>query len=144
MSKFNLAKKGNYFIPATQDDQVKAYKVGQGEVVQCKSVDQRNIKFHRKFFALINVAWDNLPESMDEHFPTPEHLRKELTKRAGFYETYTDFKGNVQHIPQSIAFAKMKPEEFDDLYNRVLDVVIKHILPDSDRELIETMIANFG
>ena len=142
--KFRLAKKGNVFIPADQEDQVKAHKVSQGEIVEARSVDQRNVQHHRKFFALINIAWDNLPESMDKHFPTPEHLRKELIKRAGFYEEYTDLKGNKQYLPQSIAFNKMSQEEFEELYSRVLDVIIKYIIPGSDRELIENMIANFG
>lgn len=139
--KFHLAKQGNRFIPMTEEDQIKAYKIGQGEVIEAKAVDQRNVQHHRKFFALINIVWDNMPEKYDNYFPTPEALRKELIKRAGYFETYTDLKGTVQHIPKSIAFNKMGQSQFDDLYSKVLDVIVKWF--DFDREVLESEIVGF-
>ena len=139
--KFYLAKKGSYFIPATEDDSVKARKVGQGEVVVVKVVDQRNYKHLKKFFALINIAFSNMPEKYDNHFPTPELLREELIKRAGYYHTYTDVKGNIQYVARSISFEKMSQDEFSDLYSRVLDVIIKWF--DFPRETIESELGGF-
>lgn len=142
--RFRLAKtdKG-YFIPAEDSDMKKCSRIGAGEVVRCKSVDQRNLQFHRKFFAMINLAWDNMPEKYDNHFPTPEHLRKELIKRAGFYTSYTDLKGNTQYLPESISFESMGQEKFEEVYNRVLDVIIRWLIPDLDRDILEHEIMNF-
>jgi hypothetical protein len=125
--KFHLAKSGNKFIPSTEEDQIKCLKIGQGEVVECRSIDQRNYEFHKKFFALIKLAWENLPEKFDGYFGTPEDLRSELIVLAGFYTERKDFYGNTKKVPESIAFDKMSQERFEQLYSKVLDLVCRLI-----------------
>lgn len=127
MPKFHLAKKGNAFIPADTESQIKAHKISQGETVQCKSIDQRNYMHHKKFFALIQLCFENLPEKYADHFPTPEHLREELIKLAGWKEHHKDFRGNDVYRAKSIAFDKMGQEEFEKLYSKVLDLVCRLI-----------------
>jgi len=123
--KFNLVKTKKGYLPATDEDLEKSRKVGIGEVIRCSSLDIRSVEHHRKFFALITLAWENLPEKYDGYFPTPDDLRYELIKRAGFYREYTDLKGNKQYIPESIAFDKMGQERFEKLYSAVLDQVCR-------------------
>jgi len=127
MPKFHLAKQGNKFIPADTESQITANKIGQGEVVRCKSISYRNYEFHKKFFALIRLAFQNLPESLDNHFPTEDDLRKELIKAAGFYTTHKDFNGNTVKEAESISFEKMSQERFEKVYDRVLDLVCRMI-----------------
>lgn len=141
--KFNLTKTKTGLIPSTQDDWDKLSKVEYGESFSCKTVDQRNINFHRKFFSLINLAFDNLPEQYDQYFKTPDQLRYELTKRAGFYEEYTDLKGVKQYKAKSIAFDTMSQSEFEQLYSAVIDVIMKWILPDLDKDILESELMNF-
>lgn len=141
--KFNLVKHNGNAIPATDSDMKKFGKVGEGEVFSCKTIDQRVLAHHRKFFAMINLAWNNMPEQFDNHFPTVDHLRKELIKRAGFYTEYTDFKGRKQYIPDSISFDKMSQSEFEDVYDRVLDVILKWLMPGTEKELFQHEIMNF-
>jgi hypothetical protein len=125
--KFNLCKHNGKAIPATDEDQKKFQKIGEGEVFTCKSVDQRSIEFHRKFFALIRLAFDNMPERFDNHFPDPDDLRKELLILGGFYSEYTDFRGNTVKVPESMAFDKMGAERFEQVYNKTLDLVCRLI-----------------
>lgn len=127
MLTFHLAKDGNKFIPADTESQIKAYKIKQGEVVKCKSISYRNYEFHKKFFALIQLAFQNMPEPYDKHFPTPEDLREELIKAAGFYTTHKDFNGNTVKKAESIAFDKMSQERFEQVYDKVLDLVCRMI-----------------
>ena len=42
-------------------------KIKIGSVVKAKIVQPRNVKFHRKFFSLINAAWDCLTEQQREN-----------------------------------------------------------------------------
>ena len=41
------------------------------------------------YFASIKETWDNLPETMSERFPSPEHLRKYCLIRAGYRDERT-------------------------------------------------------
>jgi hypothetical protein len=135
--KFELVKTKRGFIPATEEDREKIGKIEHGEVVMCESSDARSKGHHRKFFAMIKLCWDNLPEQLDKHFPTPDDLRYELIRRAGFYTQYTDFKGNVVYRPESIRFDSMGQERFNDLYDRVLDVACKELYFDKEDMLNE-------
>lgn len=136
--KFFLVKTHHGFMPADSEDSDKVRKVGEGEIIECRSVDQRILGHHRKFFALLKLAHENLPEQYDQHFPTVDDLRYELIRRAGFYRSYTDLKGNLQYIPESIAFDKMSQERFEQLYDRVLDLVCE-ILSIDKPEIVDQL-----
>ena len=49
----------NSFKLAYDSDFEKAKKIKPLKEVKCKITQPRNIKFHRKFFALINLVYDN-------------------------------------------------------------------------------------
>jgi len=81
---------------------------------------QRNYKFHRKFFALINMVFEN-----QEVFTNINTLRKELTIESGYYTEYVDFQGVVQREAKSISFSSMDDMEFSDLFSKFIDTVIR-------------------
>ena len=124
---FQLLKNQNGdLVPATDADKEKLNKVERGEVFTCKRVSTRNIKLHRKYFALINLAFENLPERFD--FPDSEHLREALSIAAGFYTLKKDFHGNEYKQAKSVSFDAMpSDEEFEVLYSRTLDLVCRLI-----------------
>lgn len=137
-----LIKTVNGLIPYTEEDELEYHRLSIGDVVKAKTLDKRILKHHRKFFALIRVVYDNMPEQYDKHFPTSDDLRYELIKRAGFFQEYTDLKGKQQYRPDSISFDNMSQKRFEELYSRVLDVVIKWF--DFDRDILENEILLFG
>ena len=137
-----LVKTSMGLSPYTDEDAIELRQVGIGDILQAKALDQRNVQHHRKFFALIRVVYDNMPEQFDSHFPTQDDLRHELIKRAGFYKEYIDLKGNKQYRAESISFDSMGQKRFDDLYNRVLDVVVQWFL--FDRDVLEGEIMQFA
>jgi len=102
-------------------DLEKAKKLKVNQTYNCKITQPRNVSFHRKFFALINMIYSN-----QEHYNNIDRLRKDLIIEAGFYEEWTDLHGEVQTEAKSISFSSMKQDEFDELYNRVLDQIVKH------------------
>ena len=81
----------------------------------------RNISFHRKFYALINMAFEN-----QEKFNNVTHYRKCLTIKAGFYTAY-EMDGWTHKEADSISFASMDGIEFEKLYSKMLDVIIKEM-----------------
>jgi len=128
--------------PYTDEDAIELRRVGIGDILQAKALDQRNVQHHRKFFALIRIVYDNMPEQFDSHFPTQDDLRHELIKRAGFYKEYIDLKGKKQYRAESISFDSMGQKRFDELYSKVLDVVVQWFL--FDRDVLEGEIMQFA
>lgn len=112
---------GQNVIPA--DEQTAAFvdRWPPGSAKKIKIVGEvRNLQFHRKFFKMLNVAFENLPESLS--FPSFETFRESVLISSGHYELFHIFIDGVPHEvrkAKSISFAKMDQEEFNKLYNKV-------------------------
>ena len=112
-------------------------KPGAGVFVEMKRV--RNIRFHRKFFALLNLAfelWEPEQKTWKGHALTKnfERFRDDITILAGHYEAVFDINGNVKLKPKSISFANCDEDEFERVYKGVLDVVWDKILKQANYE----------
>lgn len=125
----------NALIPF--DDNCKPFnRLEQGEEIEIDITNKRNIKFHRKFFALIKLAFDN-----QENYTNIEELRKDLIINAGYYNERTNYiTGEVIIEAQSISFSSMEEQEFEKVYNSVLDSVCSFLhgrKEEIERELMQ-------
>jgi len=100
-------------------DEKRKLKLGQDYEVEVKN--PRNIGFHRKFFALINLGFENTKLNMPF-----ETYRKYLTMKAGFFETYQTPKGTF-YDAKSLSFGSMPQDQFEDVYSRIMDLIIEDI-----------------
>jgi len=107
--------------PAYDSDYEKLKKLPVNEPVQFKYTKQRNYKFHKKFFALVNMVFEN-----QERYTNIEHLRRDLIVAAGYYDVRNNFDGVEIYEPKSISFASMDENEFSELYSAVIDVIVKY------------------
>jgi len=123
-------------IPLYDSDADKLRKINRGVDLEIEIKQPRNYKFLKKFFALINMVYEN-----QDIYINIDHLRKDLTIEAGFYEEHADFNGEIIRTAKSISFAKMTEAEFSDLYGKFCDTVIR--LMGWDNELIEENIESF-
>lgn len=112
----------------------------------------RNIKFHRKAFALIKVAFDAL------EFPELEHkgrkveknldqFRDDVTILAGYYDVIFNYAGEMRLKAKSWSFASMDETEFEAMYSRLIDAILGKILTHYTREDLDdqvTKILNFS
>jgi len=122
----------NKIIPCTDYDYDIFRKIKKNNVVKFEITQQRNLKFHRKFFLLIKILFEN-----QENYKDFEKFRKDLIIASGFYEEYTNFfTGEIRMEAKSIAFQNMKEEEFSDVYSAVIDTANKLISFDK-KELLE-------
>lgn len=120
--KIMLVKQLNNSLKCAYDyDYDKIKKLKAGEFYNCTISQPRNIKFHRKFFALIKMIYDN-----QEIYKSVDRLRKDLLIEAGHVEPWVDFHGEIRREAKSISFAKMTEEEFSELYSLVLDEIVTH------------------
>ena len=110
-------------------------KIGEEVKAKVTSPSKRVLGFHKKYFSLLDVAFENKPEYLDGM--NKEHFRKEIIARAGFYDTHTNFKGLPIYEAKSISFVKMDQKTFEDLYDRSMDIIIQYVLNGSKSEEIE-------
>ena len=111
-------------------------KIRIGEEVKASISRPRNYKFHKKYMALINLCFEN-----QDHYSDIQTFRYILQMKAGFFEIVETHEGKKVFFPKSISFAKMEENEFQEVYNKVLDVVLKFL--GIDNEQFESEIINF-
>ena len=125
----------NGLIPLYPSDMDSKRKLRLGQDYECEIKNPRNYQYHKRFFAMINVGHENT--KLDMPFET---YRKYLTTKAGFFTAYQTPKG-IYYDPDSISFASMSQDEFEEVYSRVLDKVIEDI--GSTKEEVEKQLINF-
>ena len=108
------------FVPFgdTEFEKFKKFKLGDTYEVEVKL--KRNYGFHQKFFAMLNLTFQN--QSLTNNF---DLFREAVTIEAGFCVEQPLFDGTIQLRAKSISFAKMDQAQFEEVFNRVLDVCLK-------------------
>jgi hypothetical protein len=144
--KIDLKCTAEGFFAVWGDDayeQKRKLKVGKTYTATIK--EQRNPKFHKKYFALINCAWAYQNERQTAFFKgSVEIFRKTMEMAAGHCErVYSIEHKEWQDVPKSIAFDKMDEAEFRDLYERVKDVLFATALRGVSEEEFLNALANF-
>lgn len=66
----------------------------------------RSAKTHNHYFAAINEAWRNLPETLAEDYPTAEHLRKKALIRSGYADERSIVCASKAEAQRVAAFVK--------------------------------------
>jgi len=146
--KFELVKKGISFIPATDFDREKAVKIGQGEIVEVSYHKNRNYEFHKKFFALIKIGYDNQPYDCEELYPEYidnfELYRAKVLIAIGYCDFILTDTGQMNYIPKSISYGALPDNnDFERLvYNPAVDYIAKK-LSITNQELADEVASQF-
>lgn len=150
--EFYAVKKLGVLKPYDPEDLEKLHSMREGEVYRVRVSMPRNIKFHKKYFTLINLVFDNLPEQIPARTPDGEPIqirtRKDLLwhikMQVGHYEQKVTIGGRITYEAKSISFAKMDEAEFSKFYDDSIDVILKYFLPETNRnELIEIIAMSY-
>ena len=111
--------------PYTDDDYEEMKKIKVGSIVKANIVRPRNVKFHRKFFALIRAAWDCLTEQQRINLRSIDTFREQLLITSGFSEPLYDLNGQkFLERAKSISFAKMDEPAGKEVDSRCLDTIL--------------------
>lgn len=122
MAKITLIKQlNNTFKLAYDSDYETAKKIKVGQEYEYEFKRPRNYRFHRKYFALLNMVFQN-----QERYNNTDDLRKDLTIASGYYTTRFNFEGVEVYEAKSISFASMDEIEFNEFYNACIDTIVKH------------------
>lgn len=118
--KITLVKQLNgQFKTAYDSDFEKAKKIKVGDFLEYEYKKPRNYLFHKKFFSLIDLVFQN-----QEAYSNKDDLREDLTIEAGYFRFTENIHGQTVKKAKSISFASMDEIEFGELYNSLVNVVI--------------------
>jgi hypothetical protein len=141
-----LIKAQGGFIPADIPTEEWAKKIKYGEVVNADFKKVRNYQFLKKYFALLNVGFENWnPQALDTKHGVPEknfeQFREDTIILAGYYYVTVRMDGSTRVRAKSISFANMEEEEFEKLYSATINVFLKHIYDNTmTREKIDYIV----
>ncbi|WP_330925017.1 DUF1367 family protein [Candidatus Sororendozoicomonas aggregata] len=127
-------------------DFVEGLKVG--DVIRCEFRKARNYRFHRKYFALLDLAYEYYePRSVHtrDGVITPEKNREEFRKwcviKAGFYQVIGYPDGSVRARAKSMKFSQMDEQTFAALYSKTIDVLLRQVFGNGwSREAVEDTV----
>lgn len=109
------------FKVAFDSDYENAKKIPVNQPFEIEYKKRRNYQFHKKFFALIEMVYQN-----QERYNNKEELREHLTIASGYFNISYDLDGFETKKAKSISFASMDEIEFNQFYNAVIDTIIKY------------------
>lgn len=93
----------------------------------------RNISHHRKLFALLNLVHENT----DDRWPTLDTLLDDLKISTGLFETRINAVTGIPYVvAKSISFASMTQDEFEQWFDRAVDLICKQVLDMSRDDLL--------
>jgi hypothetical protein len=119
----------NLLKPAFDEDLEHFKKLPKDGYFEIKYTKKRNVRFHRKFFALLKIAFENQSD-----YRLMEDLRRDLTITSGHYEEVVNkITGEVYKKAKSISFSNMDEAEFNEIYNDVKEVVVKWLGIDNEQ-----------
>ena len=141
MSKIYVVRTIHGLQPAWDADQQAIAKLKMGETYKAEIVRPRNLAHHKKYWSLINLAFQNLPDDFaittvdgqTDYIRTPADLHWHVKCQCGIMKRRISLGGKIMYEVGSTSFHKMDQDEFSEFYSRAVDVIIKWILPGVDR-----------
>lgn len=139
-------KTANVLVPYDEAAAAFIQKMKAGELAHSDFKRIRNYKFHKKYFALVQFAFDQweprggLTYQGQPVAKNKERFRKDVAILAGFFESTVNLKGEVRLEAKSISFAQMDEIEFEALYSKTIDVVLQRILTSYTRDDLDAVV----
>ena len=134
--EFRTVKLGEALFPFDDESREIIKKWKQGDMVLVKAKKPRNYEHHKKYFALLNVIFENT-----EHFESFEEIQTYFKIKAGIYKT---IKVGEKFYPMvgTINFASMNQDAFNLFYSKAVDTALQ-LVPINQNELAYK-VARFG
>lgn len=119
-----------------------------GEMAEAEMIFPRNYRFHRKFFALLNLGFESWEPTrkrksyrgmlIEKNF---DQFREDITILSGFYTQTFDLNGRMTLRAKSISFSNMDDDEFSRVYSSVADVLLRNVLTTySGRDELDSVV----
>ena len=135
MVKILVARKLTGLFPVDETGEVVIRKFTPGEVVSIDVKRPRNVAFHRKFFAMLHIILQN-----QDAYKSVDDLLEVCNLRTGHCHTVLTKDGEVK-ITDSISFAAMDQDAFNNFYNRACAWVCSEVIPGLSQQDLDAEVA---
>lgn len=126
-------------VPVDEKGEERVRKIA-GKIVEVDTKQPRNLKYHRRYWALVNLVYDSVEgieyPSVDELHSALKIMcgvRKRLVLPRALRDPMTGEiilpANTVCFEPGSIAFHRMSEETFEKFFNRLCDIVATYWWP---------------
>lgn len=148
-----VVKKFGTLRPYAAEDADEFSTMQEDQPYKIKVSRPRNVKFHRKYFVLLKLVLDNLPEGFALVTPVGNRIPVNSVKsllwhikmQNGYYTEKMTLGGRITYEADSISFGSMDEPAFQKFYSESIDTILKYFLVGADRsELEEAVIMEFG
>lgn len=128
-------------MPYDDNDLQLFRRLKRGVVVKVETRTPRNLRFHRKFFALLRVTFDNLPEHIASsmHIESIEALLMLLKMDMGYFDVVEIGEHHFVKT-RSISFAEMDEAAFSEFYNKAVTCILNNYLTRSSQADLEEAV----
>lgn len=133
--KIEIFKRGQGFLPASEDAQRVHQRMTQGEIAWVKVLRIRDPVAHRRYWQLMTKCAENcerieLPYGAVMHIHNKDDVHTAIKLCTGHCTTIFDALGKPAFlIPKSTNYEEMTADEWSEYWPRVLDVIQAQILP---------------
>ena len=133
------------FTPLYDSDYQLKKQLKEGSIVRCRVSNPRNYKFHKKFFALLRITFDNLPAYLAARWNirTEHDMLKRFKRDLGYFTSFRNEYGELEIEYLSISFAAMEQHEFEKFYDECIALILNNYIRGLGREDLEEEIENF-
>lgn len=131
-------------VPMYDSDLAEKQRLRNGDTVLCTIRRPRNYEFHKKYFALLRLTYQNLPYLIQQQMQifSEEDMLDCLKIDLGLYTTV--YHGGKRLVKTgSISFAKMDQSEFEQFFSRSVDIILQVYLRGTDRQALLEEVNNF-
>lgn len=133
--KVELFKKGEGFLPCS-DEALKVHqRMEYGEVAWFKPIRIRDLSAHRRYWRLLTLCAENcerieLPYGGVMLVHSKDDVHTAIKLCTGYVTTIFDAMGKPAfQIPKSTDYENMTADEWNEFWPRALDVVAERIMP---------------
>lgn len=144
MSEAILTRVGpNAFTLDSEGSILTRLKIGGKMRADVRSM--RNYEHHKKFFALIDTAFDWWEPRGVEYkgevvAKNKDRFRKDVLILSGYGYPVVNIRGEVRMEAESISFANMEQEKFDAVYDACLQTILDKVLSRNDERRLNEAV----
>ena len=132
-------------VPLYDSDHDLKLRLRVGSTVRCRVTLPRNYEFHKKFFALVRLTYDNLPLPLVERWNvrSVDDMLRRFKRDLGYFTAIVNDRGEREIEYKSISFAAMDEEEFERFYTDCVNLVLDKYIPGIDRDDLINEVEHF-
>ncbi len=143
-----IKEPGGVFRTFSDEDFEKTTKFKTGETYEIDIKLTRNPRFLRKVMVFFRFCFDHWAGGRVHEYCSEveqlERFRKDLTILAGFYVQSVRLDGSIRTEAESLAFASMTEERFQECYSALINASLKHVFNNTtDTNVINQLYSFF-